>query len=60
MEILETPAEMRAWRRARAGQTLGFVPTMGFLHDGHLSLVRAAATQNDLVILRNRYRSREV
>ena len=49
MEILETPAEMRAWRRARAGQTLGFVPTMGFLHDGHLSLVRAASTQNDLV-----------
>lgn len=49
MEILETPAEIRAWRRARAGQTLGFVPTMGFLHDGHLSLVRAAATENDLV-----------
>ena len=49
MEILETPAEIRAWRRARAGQTLGFVPTMGFLHDGHLSLVRAASTQNDLV-----------
>ena len=32
----------------RAGKTLGFVPTMGALHDGHLSLVRASKSQCDV------------
>lgn len=43
--ILTTPAAMRRWRAANPGP-LGFVPTMGYLHDGHLALVRRSCAEN--------------
>ncbi len=50
MELIrEAAAFRRATDAARAGSTLGFVPTMGALHEGHRALLRAARAQTDRV-----------
>jgi pantoate--beta-alanine ligase len=53
MEIISSPQEMQAWSRtqARSGKTVGLVPTMGYFHEGHLSLMRRAATLCDVVVV---------
>lgn len=53
MEIVKTIAEVRAqvkeWKKA--GLSVGLVPTMGFLHEGHKSLIERAAKENDRVVV---------
>jgi pantoate--beta-alanine ligase len=51
MQILHTVAELRQWSREgrKSGHTIGLVPTMGALHAGHASLIRAAAASCDQV-----------
>ena len=50
MQVAATVEEMRALRRRMEG-SVGFVATMGCLHEGHLSLVRAARQRDDHVVV---------
>ena len=53
MEILQKSDEVQAWVlvRRRSGAVIVLVPTMGFLHEGHLSLVWLAAQRADTVVV---------
>lgn len=53
MRIFEAPAAWQVERlnQARVGFTLGFVPTMGALHEGHRSLVRRSRAENDRTLV---------
>ncbi|WP_142826435.1 pantoate--beta-alanine ligase [Planococcus soli] len=53
MLILQTVDELKGWvqEAKREGHTIGLVPTMGFLHEGHLSLVEKAKAENDKVVM---------
>lgn len=52
MKIAKTITELKTYLEAIGGdKTIGFVPTMGYLHDGHLSLIKAAHAHNDVTVL---------
>jgi len=53
MRIVRRIKEMQSFSKAmhRKGKTIGFVPTMGALHQGHLSLIRRARQDNDKVVV---------
>lgn len=53
MKVVGTTTEMRDLTRRlrREGKTIAFVPTMGFLHEGHASLLRIARRKGDVLVL---------
>lgn len=50
IKVLKSPEEMFEWRKSAKG-SVGFVPTMGALHDGHASLLTKARGENENLVL---------
>lgn len=50
MTIISTPGELKNYLKDKK-QTIGFVPTMGALHEGHISLIKKAKSENELLVV---------
>ena len=53
MRVISNIRKMQAWSKNmhRKGKGIGFVPTLGYLHQGHLSLMRRARKENDYLVI---------
>ncbi len=51
MKVIKTIPEMRHWRDANGSHSIALVPTMGFLHEGHLSLIRESKKRAELTVV---------
>lgn len=53
MQVVTTKAELQQFLKngKKQQKTIGFVPTMGYLHEGHLALVKHACRENDIVVM---------